>query len=90
MSGVVVPRTQSATPYRSGLRPGSDGFAALIRSEWTKFRSVRVWVLSIVTATAASVGFSAFLSSNGQSCPGNCTGQAPPTGPNGEPVTDSY
>jgi hypothetical protein len=91
MSGVLTaPRSESATAYRSGRRPGSDGFAALIRSEWTKFRTVRVWLLAIVVATAAALGLSVFLSSNGQSCPGSCASQAPPTGPDGEPVTDSY
>jgi len=97
MSAVITPpRPERATPYRSGRRQGSDGFAALMRSEWTKFHTVRSWVLVIVVATAAALGLSVFLSSSaGQGCPGNhsrpsCNGQAPPTGPSGEPVTDAY
>ena len=97
MSSLITPtRPEHATPYRSGRRPGSDGFVALARSEWTKFRTVPAWVLAIVVATAAALGLSVFLSSSaGQSCPGNqsrlsCSGQAPPIGPGGEPVTDAY
>jgi len=30
-------------PYRSELRTGRDGFAQLLRAEWTKFRTVRGW-----------------------------------------------
>jgi len=33
------------TPYRSGLEAGRDGFAQLLRAEWTKFRTVRGWVI---------------------------------------------
>jgi regulation of enolase protein 1 (concanavalin A-like superfamily) len=97
MSALITPpQAERATPYRSGRHQGSDGFAALVRSEWTKFRTVRAWVLAIVVATAAGLALSVFLSSSaGQSCPGNlsrpsCNGQAPPTGPGGEPVTDAY
>ena len=43
--------TGTITPYRSGQRPGRDGFPQLLRAEWTKFRTVRGWVLAIV-ATA--------------------------------------
>ncbi len=97
MSSLITPtRPEHATPYQSGRRPGSDGFVALARSEWTKFRTVPAWVLAIVVATAAALGLSVFMSSSaGQSCPGNqsrlsCSGQAPPIGPGGEPVTDAY
>ncbi|MGH3273981.1 MAG: ABC transporter permease subunit [Streptosporangiaceae bacterium] len=96
MSAVTTtPRSERSTPYRSSRRQGSDGFASLVRSEWTKFRTVPAWALAIVVATAAALGLSVFLSTSaGQSCPGgagaSCNGQAPPTGPGGEPVTDSY
>jgi hypothetical protein len=91
MSPVMTPpRSEPVTTYRSGRRSRSDGFGALIRSEWTKFRTVRLWVLTIVIATVVALGFSVFLSSNGQSCSGNCNIPAPPTGPGGEPVTDAY
>jgi hypothetical protein len=87
---VTRQRSEPPTTYRSGWRPGSDGFAALIRSEWTKFRTVPRWVLALVVGTTAALGLSVLLSSNGQSCPGSCSRQAPPTGPDGHAVTDSY
>ena len=40
------------TPYRSGQRPGPDGFAQLVRAEWTKFRTVRGWVIGLIVAVA--------------------------------------
>ena len=36
------------TPYRSELGSGRDGFAQLLRAEWTKFRSVRGWVIGLL------------------------------------------
>ncbi|MGH9090851.1 MAG: ABC transporter permease subunit [Acidimicrobiales bacterium] len=96
MSALITPsRSQPATPYRSGRHQGSDGFAALVRSEWTKFRTVPTSALAVLVATVAALSLSGFLSSSGgQSCPRSagpsCNGQAPPKGPGGEPVTDSY
>jgi hypothetical protein len=87
---ITTPRSATATAYRSGRRHGSGGFFALVRSEWTKLRTVPVWVLAIAVAVAGALGLSVFLSSNGQNCPGNCNPQAPATGPDGTPVTDAY
>ena len=42
--------TPAITPYRSGQRAGRDGFPQLLRAEWTKFRTVRGWVIGIVAA----------------------------------------
>ncbi|MGC0421911.1 ABC transporter permease [Embleya sp. AB8] len=44
--------TVPSTPYRSPLTGGRDTFGRLLRAEWTKFRSVRRWLL---TLTAAAV-----------------------------------
>ncbi len=33
-------------PYRSERATGHDGFTQLLRAEWTKFRTVRGWVIS--------------------------------------------
>ena len=38
--------TATAAPYRSSLAAGRDGFAQLLRAEWTKFRTVRGWVIT--------------------------------------------
>ena len=45
-------RTAPIAPYVSGEQPGQDGFAALLRAEWTKFKTVRGWVIA---ATAVAV-----------------------------------
>jgi ABC-type transport system involved in multi-copper enzyme maturation permease subunit len=84
------------TPYRSELGLRHDGFAQLLRAEWTKFRTVRGWVIGIAVALLLIVGLGALTGSNSQcsvqlsptspslACP------APPTGPGGEWVTDSF
>ena len=45
------------TPYRSGQRPGPDGFAQLVHAEWTKFRTVRGWILGLIVAVVVAAGF---------------------------------
>ena len=82
--------TSTVTPYRSGQRPGRDDFPHLLRSEWTKFRSVRGWVIAMVAAavlTALAVVALAGAASGGQNA------GAKPTvaiGPGGEAVTDDF
>jgi ABC-type transport system involved in multi-copper enzyme maturation permease subunit len=83
-------------PYRSELRTGRDGFAQLLRAEWTKFRTVRGWVIGMIVALLVIVGIGALTGANSEcgsqmgpnapmlACP------APPTGPGGEWVTDSF
>jgi len=88
------------TPYRSEMSSHGDGFAQLLRAEWTKFRSVRGWVIGTVVGGLLIVGLGVLTSSNSvcsmaaasphspnpkpQACP------APATGPGGEWVSDSY
>ena len=36
-------------------RAGRDGFAQLLRAEWTKFRTVRGWVIGMVVAALVIV-----------------------------------
>jgi ABC-2 family transporter protein len=83
--------TDTITPYRSAMPAGRDGFARLLRAEWTKFRTVRGWVIGMVVAALVMVlvGLLAASASHcrgpgGQSCP------AIPVGPGGEPVTDKF
>ncbi len=95
----------SATPYRSEVPLGRDGFPELVRAEWTKFRTVRGWVLGAVIAGLLIVLFAylaTFRHQNGSICPGTTPGSTPsqscqtparpkvPTGPDGEAVTDTY
>jgi ABC-type transport system involved in multi-copper enzyme maturation permease subunit len=83
-------------PYRSELRTGGDGFAQLLRAEWTKFRTVRGWVIGMIVVLLVIVGLGALTGANSEcgiqmtptSAPLACP--APPTGPGGEWVTDSF
>jgi len=92
--------TGTSTPYRSGLRAGRDGFAQLLRAEWTKFRTVRGWVIGMIVAAVVmdlvglfAAGNSSGSCSNGPGTP-TLSGRAClpyiPTGPGGEAVTDSF
>jgi len=84
------------TPYHSELRVRRDGFTQLLRAEWTKFRTVRGWLIGMAVAMLLIVGLGALTGANSEcgiqlgpnsprlACP------APPTGPGGEWVTDSF
>jgi hypothetical protein len=80
-------------PYESPVRPGRDGFGRLLRAEWTKFRTVRGWVVAMLIAALLTPGVALLyhgqcgtVTPNGQSigCP------ASPTGPSGGAVTDAF
>jgi hypothetical protein len=85
-------------------RPGRqederDGFGRMLRAEWTKFRTVRGWVIAVVIAAVLMdlVGLFAGGQSNiscnngrGQVLHGAACIPPVPLGPGGEPVTDSF
>ncbi|MFJ2827183.1 ABC transporter permease subunit [Streptomyces sp. NPDC087263] len=74
-------------PYRSQLPPTREGFGRLLRAEWSKFWTVRVWVLVLVVAAAVTVLISQ-LAASGSSVG---SGGAPVTlAPDGAQVTDSF
>jgi ABC-type transport system involved in multi-copper enzyme maturation permease subunit len=82
-----------AAPRRAGEQAGHAGFGLLLRAEWTKFRTVRGWVIGMIVAALVIVilGLLSSLATHsfcnapgGQACPG------PTLGPGGEPVSDSY
>jgi len=90
-------------PYRSGQRLGKDGFAELLHAEWTKFRTVRGWVIGLIGAIVVGAGIgllgSGTSSSSCQQVSGGSRGPVRsgaacmptfPPGPDGEPVTDSF
>jgi hypothetical protein len=90
--------TGTITPYRSGQQPGRDDFAHLLRAEWTKFRTVRAWVIAMIAAAALAVLAVVALAaaaSGGQNPAANPMAPSPdsPTvaiGPGGEAVTDDF
>jgi ABC-type transport system involved in multi-copper enzyme maturation permease subunit len=83
--------TGTITPYRSGLEAGRDGFAQLLRAEWTKFRTVRGWVIGMAVAALVTV-LIGLLTASGSHCSANGQTCHPsvPVGPGGEAVTDSF
>ena len=81
---------------RRDTAPNLTGFAHLLHAEWTKFRTVRGWVIAIVAGLAAIV-FLGWLSASGSHCliqgpqhPVALACPSPPVGPGGEFVTDDF
>jgi len=88
--------TATSAPPQTTSKPERAKFRSAMRSEWTKFRTVRGWLIALVVAAVLCVGFT-FLVANGNhegSCTPNgvCTAGHPfvPTGPDGEAVADTY
>lgn len=81
-------------PYRSTQTAVRDGFPRLLRAEFTKFRTVRGWVVGLLVAVAATVGLGVLGPLGSQvSCSGPqgraCGSHIPPLRADGEPVADS-
>ncbi len=85
-------------PYRSGQQAGHDGFAQVLRAEWTKFRTMRSWVIVMLAAAAATALAPIALAGTAKSndpmtcVHGQCQVESSnvATGPDGEAVTDSF
>lgn len=86
----------TVTPSRPTARTGRANFARLLRAEWTKFRTVRGWVISVIVAMLLTMLLGLFISHGDHNAPCStgpdspCTYAALPTGPGGESVTDTY
>jgi ABC-type transport system involved in multi-copper enzyme maturation permease subunit len=86
------------TPYRSAQPSGRDGLAQLLRAEWTKFRSVRGWLIAAAVAALLMVLVGILTGVNSHSTydstPDNPNGIVGhpyvPIGPEGEAVTDHF
>ena len=83
------------TPYRSAAPAGHDGFAQLLWAEWTKFRTVRGWVIGMIVAGLLTVGVGLLShgecgSQVGGSVVTGGPGCTSPLGPGGEGVTDGF
>jgi ABC-type transport system involved in multi-copper enzyme maturation permease subunit len=91
---ISVPRPEA------GIGDGPrGGFGGVLRAEWTKFRSVRGWVIGMILAALLTIFLGGFAAANGQSACGPIggvqkTGKAclpyVPHGPGGEVVSDSF
>jgi ABC-type transport system involved in multi-copper enzyme maturation permease subunit len=88
--------TGAVTPHRSPLTPERDSFWYLVHAEWTKFRTVRGWLIAVLVTILAitalaflfcdiSAGCAVSSGAGGTASAGACP-PAPPTGPGGEPV----
>ena len=89
--------TATMAPHRSTAPAGNDGFWQLLRAEWTKFRTVRDWVVGLILAGLLTTGVALLSHSecgaqDGPSGPVVTGGPActRPLGPGGEAVSDSF
>jgi ABC-type transport system involved in multi-copper enzyme maturation permease subunit len=94
--------TQAISVPRPEAGPGDGsrgGFGTVLRAEWTKFRSVRGWVIGMILAALLMIFIGVFAAANASiGCAINGgpqkTGKAclpyVPHGPGGEIVTDSF
>ena len=95
--------TQTTVPHRSPLTPERDSFWYLVHAEWTKFRTVRGWVIAVgitIVAIAAGAFLGADVSAGCTTGHGTISGTssgasaaacpAQPTGPGGVPVQDVF
>jgi ABC-type transport system involved in multi-copper enzyme maturation permease subunit len=81
----------TVTPYRSTAAAGHDGFAHLLHAEWTKFRTVRGWIIAVIIAALVTILLGIYGGARSQN--GCVNGPCHPfiaTGPGGEAVTDAY
>ncbi|MGH3399110.1 MAG: ABC transporter permease subunit [Streptosporangiaceae bacterium] len=79
------------TPPRPGTARGHDSFARLLHAEWTKFRTVRGWVIAVIVAALVTLLLGLYTGVRSQAgCPGGPCHYTIPTGPGGEAVTDTY
>jgi ABC-type transport system involved in multi-copper enzyme maturation permease subunit len=84
----------TVAPQRAGEPAGQAGFAQVLRAEWTKFRTVRGWVIGMAVAALVTVLFGVLAALGTQaSCRGpggRLACPSVPLGPGGEPVTDMF
>src|SRR6202046_1442220 len=89
------------TPYRSTVRESRDGFGQLLHAEWTKFRTVRGWVIGVIVAVLLTAGLGALLAkaaspqcavqtNNGQQHAIACDQPNYTVGPGGTLVQDAF
>jgi ABC-type transport system involved in multi-copper enzyme maturation permease subunit len=83
-------------PSRPKASPVRAGFAHQLHAEWTKFRTVRGWVIAVIVAVLLTVLLGLFIGSHSHVAPcttgadSPCRYAAIPVGPGGEAVTDTF
>jgi ABC-type transport system involved in multi-copper enzyme maturation permease subunit len=82
--------TDTIAGYRSDLASRPDSFVQLLHSEWTKLRTVRGWMIALVIAAVVTVLFGLLTATGNAGSCGRGSDCAPPTGPGGEVVTDTF
>ncbi len=91
--------TATTASYRSDLPVDRDSFAQLVHAEWTKFRTVRGWMITAGVSVIAIIAFAYLATFHHQNgicttpSPSSCRVPQPPSvprGPGGEAVTDTY
>jgi hypothetical protein len=89
--------TATLTPYRSTAPAGRAGFAQLVRAEWTKFRTVRGWLIAATAGALVMVALGLLIANGSDSTIQTSPDSPPvpghpyiPTGPDGEAVSDSF
>ena len=94
------------TPHRPPASAGRDGFGQALHAEWTKFRTVRGWIVGMIVAIILVAGLGALVAkasanpscsaqtTSGQQGPvqhgAACAGPGYALGPGGEPVHDQF
>ena len=87
---MTAPVSTPRRPRQPGEPAGRVGFGQLLRAEWTKFRTVRGWVIGMAVAALVIVAIGLLTALGGESSCGNQACPAPPTGPGGEAVVDTF
>jgi len=85
--------TEVKTPHRPTAAAERQSFWNLVHAEWTKFRTVRGWVIAMVVSIIAITAFVFVAGNVSSSCSGPGGRSAcpePPTGPGGEQVNDAF
>jgi len=77
------------TPYRSRQTAKQDGFWQLAHAEWTKFRTLRGWMIAVVVAALLIDVIGLLVIRPHDQCGGSCWPSVP-IGPGGEAVNDSF
>ena len=84
------------TSSRPPAPSGRVGFAHLLRAEWTKFRTVRGWVIAVIVGMLLTLLLALFIAHGDHTAPcftgpnSSCHYAALPAGPGGEAVTDTF